>query len=106
MKNGGKAREFHSLAKQLLGVEAWSKHTKRAWSNCFFFGSLIFQYFDLYLSICILQKKNFQIVEASFFTIFKENGTREEFGLAALGIEQAKLAGELFKKVNFLINFC
>ncbi|XP_078174064.1 phosphoglycerate mutase family protein isoform X3 [Carex rostrata] len=27
-----------------------------------------------------------------------ENGTREEFGLAALGIEQAKLAGELFKK--------
>ncbi|KAJ4774963.1 Phosphoglycerate mutase family protein [Rhynchospora pubera] len=27
-----------------------------------------------------------------------ENGTREEFGLAALGVEQARLAGELFKK--------
>ncbi|XP_078174063.1 phosphoglycerate mutase family protein isoform X2 [Carex rostrata] len=36
-----------------------------------------------------------------------ENGTREEFGLAALGIEQAKLAGELFKKLeekNFTID--
>lgn len=33
----------------------------------------------------------------------QENGTLQEFGLAPEGIEQAKLAGELFNKVQFFL---
>lgn len=56
-----------------------------------------FVFLPLYFAFFFL---SFQVVETSCLYDFQENGTREEFGLAALGIEQARLAGELFKKVN------
>lgn len=95
--------------KPILDTEAWQEHSERerphrflhgsslSFSLNFLFGPSVFDYFvfDSGLNPC------------------QENGTRPEYQLAPEGVSQAKLAGQLFQKVQFwvvadlfLVNLC